>query len=102
MSDFTVFLAHSRQVIQLFLADHVTMVLCNHAADRLRTHSDCLKIVHEEAEFAPLALLGCRALGVSCQDLWGAVHTPGHLAGKTTSGKHTSSIPLISYFKGGG
>lgn len=56
MSDFTVFLAHFTQVVQLCLADHVTVV-------RLRTHSGCPKIVPEGAEFVPLPLLGCRLWG---------------------------------------
>lgn len=63
MSDVTVSLAHFTQVVQLFLADHVTVMLCSLAANRLRTHSGCPKIVPEEAEFVPLPLLGCRALG---------------------------------------
>lgn len=58
----------------------------------------------QEAEFAPLPLLGCRALGVSCQDLWGG--WPGHLALCSEQVKlhlkYTKSIPLISYFRGRG
>lgn len=47
---------------------------------RLRTHSDCPKIVHEQAEFALLPLLECRALGVPCQELCWGCPDPGHLA----------------------